>query len=304
MDFRQIESFCKVADLKSFSRAALELYLTQPSISGHIQQLEKELGIRLFDRLGKEVALTAAGRCFYDYARNMLALREEAIQGIAELSGGAKGTLVAGGSTIPAEYLLPAIIGKFKEGREQVSVVLKVGDTAGVVESVLAGEIEVGVIGAESDDHHLQCREFISDRLGLIVYPDHHFGASVTLHDLEREPFITRERGSGTRRFIEGILRRGGSPLESMNIVAEMGSTSALKSAIKGRVGVSILSLCAVEEEVRSGSLRLVEISDIDSMERMFYVVTSRTRDISPIGRQFLEYLLEWPNQGLSCDRR
>lgn len=297
MDFRQIESFRKVADLKSFSRAADALFLTQPSISGHIQQLEKELGIRLFDRLGKEVALTSAGRCFYDYAVKLMVLREEAIQEIAELSGGVKGTLVVGGSTIPAEYLLPTIIGRFKESRDQVSVVLAVSDTAGVVESLLAGEIEVGVIGARSEDHHLECREFVSDRLGLVVYADHHLGAAVTISGLAKEPFIVREKGSGTRRFVENLLRKEGFPIEAMNIVAEMGSTSALKSAIKGKVGVSILSLRAVEDELRAGSLRMVEISGLENMERMFYVVTSRTRDISPIGRQFLEYLFGWPSR-------
>ncbi|MDH4100692.1 MAG: selenium metabolism-associated LysR family transcriptional regulator [Nitrospirota bacterium] len=294
MDFRHIESFCKVADLKSFSRAAEELYLTQPSISGHILQLEKELGVKLFDRLGKEVALTAAGRCFLDYATRMMELREDAIQRIAELSGGARGTLVVGGSTIPAEYLLPSIIGRFKEGREQVSISLMVSDTAGIVEKLQTGEIEVGVIGAASDDPHLECRSLVSDRLALVVYPDHHFGASVSLKALAGEPCILRERGSGTRRFIEGLLRREGFSMGNLNVVAEMGSTAALKSAIKGRVGVSILSVRAVEEEVKAGSLRLVDIAGLDGMERMFYLVTSRTRTISPIGLQFVDFLLEW----------
>lgn len=297
MDFRHIESFCKVADLKSFSRAAQELYLTQPSISGHILQLEKELGVKLFDRLGKEVALTAAGRCFLDYARRLMDLRKDAIQQIAELSGGVKGTLTIGGSTIPAEYLLPGIIGRFKEGREQVSISLMVSDTAGIIEKLQTGEIEVGVIGAASDDPHLECRGLISDRLALVVYPDHHFGASVALRELAGEPCILRERGSGTRRFIEGLLRREEFPMKDLNVVAEMGSTAALKSAIKGKVGVSILSVCAVEEEIRAGSLRLIEIADLGGMERMFYLVTNRTRTISPVGRQFVDYLLEWANQ-------
>lgn len=294
MDFRQLESFRKVADLKSFSRAAEEVCLTQPSVSGHIQQLEEELGLRLFDRLGKEVALTAAGRCFYEYSTRLLALREEARQAIAELSGGVTGTLLIGGSTIPAEYVLPSLIGLFKEGKDRISVVLKVCDTAGVVKGLLDGEMEVGVIGALSDDPHLECRRFLSDRLVLIVPKDHRFGTSVTVQELTSEPFILRENGSGTRKFIEGILRTKKVNFADLNVVAEMGSTSALKSAIKGKVGVSILSIRAVEEELDSGRLRVVDIDGVGEMERSFYVVTNRTRSLSPLSRLFLDFLLDY----------
>src|SRR3990172_1855834 len=142
MDLRQLDIFVKIVDLKSFSKAAEAVYLTQPTVSGHIQSLEEELGIKILDRLGREVVPTRAGKVLYDYARRLVALRDEARQALDQLTGRMKGEIVLGGSTIPGEYLMPTMIGRFRDKYPEVTVVLKIGDTTDIVNRVLDGECE------------------------------------------------------------------------------------------------------------------------------------------------------------------
>jgi len=240
MDIKQLEIFTKIVELKSFSRAAEAIYLTQPTVSGHIQSLEEELGQRLLDRLGREVVPTKAGKVLYEYAKKMVALRDEAGQALDQLMGRMKGEIVIGGSTIPGEYLLPAIIGRFREKYPEITVVLKIGDTVDIVNRVLTGECEVGIVGSRVDDSRLEYREFVKDELVLIASPKYPLPkkGDVTAKELGSIPFVMRERGSGSRMTIEKRLSDMGVDTSKINIVAEMGSTEAVKQAVKSKGGM------------------------------------------------------------------
>ncbi len=233
MDFRRLEVFAKVAELGSFSRAAEALFLTQPTISEHVRALEEELGAPLLDRLGRGAALTPAGQLLLGYARRMLTLAREAHQAIDQFQGRMRGELVVGGSTIPGEYVLPALIGQFKAKYPDISISLLIGSSRQVTQWVDEGRVEVGVVGARPTPRTLEGRELMTDELVIVVPADHPWAGrkSVTLSDVQAEPLIVRERGSGSREALERALDDAGTDLSAFRVVGEMGSTQAISKA-------------------------------------------------------------------------
>jgi DNA-binding transcriptional LysR family regulator len=293
VDFRQLEVFAKVVETRSFSRAAEALRLTQSTISEHIRLLEEEIGTRLFDRLGRETLPTRAGDLLHGYAQRLLVLRAEATQALQQFLGQVAGTLHVGASTIPGEYVLPPLIGTFREKFPQVSIALRIADSREIAEAVHEGRVELAVTGARPEQRALQAVELMSDELVVVVPPDHAWVGRrlVTLDELKPEPLILREPGSGSRQALESALAVAGMGLSDLRVVAEMGSTSAIKQAVKAGVGVSIVSKRAVDEECRHNFLGCVEIKDL-VFTRHFYVVTHTSRSRSPLCQLFLDFLL------------
>ena len=293
MDLRQLEVFARVVETRSFSRAAEALRLTQSTISEHVRLLEEEVGARLFDRLGRETVPTRAGELLYGYAQRLLALRAEAQQALQQFLGQISGGLTVGASTIPGEYVLPPLIGAFREKFPQVSIALHIGDSREIADSVVEGRVELGLIGARPEQRTLQAVELMPDELVVVVPPGHAwFGRKlVTLDELKPEPLIVREPGSGSRQALETALDEAGPGLGGLRVIAEMGSTSAIKQAVKAGVGLSIMSKRAVEEECRHGLLWCLTIKDL-RFTRHFYVVTHTGRSRSPLCQAFLDFLL------------
>ncbi len=293
MDARQLEIFVKVAELGSFSKAAEALFLTQPTVSEHIRGLEEELGVRLLDRLGRGAAPTKAGQLLLGYARRILELHREARQALDQFQGRMSGELVVAGSTIPGEYVLPALIGRFKEKYPDVAISLLIGDTQRVVDWVLEGRAEVAVAGAQIDHRALEYRELMPDELVLVVSAAHpwHGKRTATLEEVRAEPLIVRERGSGSRHALERALAEVGLNLSAFRVVGEMGSTQAIKQAVKAGVGISLISKRAVAEECQHGILHCVKVKDL-RFSRAFYLVTNTTRTRSPLAEAFRAFLI------------
>jgi len=293
VDLRQLEIFVKVAELGSFSRAAQALFLTQPTVSEHIRGLEEELGVRLLDRLGRGAAPTKAGQLLLGYARRILDLHREARQAVDQFQGRMSGELVIAASTIPGEYVLPALIGRFKEKYPDISISLLIGDTQRVVEWVLEGRAELAVAGAQIDHRALEYRELMPDELVLVVSAAHpwHGKKTATLEEVRAEPLIVRERGSGSRHALERALAEVGLDLSDFRVVGEMGSTQAIKQGVKAGVGISLISKRAVAEECQHGILHCVKVKDL-RFSRAFYLVTSTTRSRSPLAETFRAFLI------------
>ena len=298
MDLRQLEVFAGVYELRSFSRTASALRLTQSTVSEHVRLLEEELGTRLFDRLSRETVPTRAGELLYGYARQMLALRSQARQVVDDFLGHVTGTLVIGASTIPGEYVLPAVIGRFRERHPRVAITLQISDTRGIVQAVLDGLVDAGVVGADPGNRGLEARALMPDELVLVVPPNHPWSgrSEASLNELQGEPLIVREAGSGSRQALERALDTTGLSLAEMQVIAEMGSTGAIKQAVKAGVGVSVMSSRAVDDECRHGLIARVRLKDL-SVTRHFYVVTHASRSRSPLCRAFLDFLAtEFPS--------
>ena len=293
MDFRQIEIFVKVAELGSFSRAAEALYLTQPTVSERVRSLEEELGQKLLDRQQRGATPTKAGQLLLTYARRILQLQREARQALDEFQGRMSGELIVGASTIPGEYVLPPLIGRFKAKFPDISISLLIGDTQGVLDWLLDGKVEAGVVGARIDHRGLEYRELMPDELVLVVPAEHpwHGRKTVTLEEVRQEPLIVRERGSGSRHALERALGEVGLKLGAFKVVGEMGSTQAIKQAVKAGVGLSMISKRAVEEECRANLLWCVKVKDL-KFSRAFYLVIHRDRTRSPLAEAFRAFLL------------
>jgi len=294
MDLHRLEVFCKVYEMKSFSRGGKACMLSQPTVSEHMRYLETFLGVQLFDRLGRQVVPTRAGDILYDYARRILNLKREAIRTLELYGGKMSGELELGGSTIPGQYILPSLIGKFKQTFTDIRIKLVIADTLNITNMVLEGSLELGVVGARIKNSKLEFDRLFDDELVLAVSPNHQWAArsSISLDELVYAPFIMREQGSGTRMMMLQILEQADFDPQRLNVVAEMGSTDAIRQAVKAEVGVSILSRRAVADDLDFRKVRQISIKDI-SFTRYFYLVTHKRRSRSPLGEAFVDFLVE-----------
>jgi DNA-binding transcriptional LysR family regulator len=293
IDFRHLETFCRVAELKSFSKAADDLFLTQPTVSGHILSLEQSLSLRLFDRTSREVRLTKAGEIFLKYALKILSSRKDLLNALSEFSLGIKGELSLGASTIPGEYLLPKLMGDFKKEHPHFVISLKIADTKEIVQYVLQDNVEFGIIGAKMNHPSLHYEKYEVDEIIVVAPPDHPLirKRRVTVEELLKEPWIIREDGSGTQMAVEKALRKKGKSLKQFNVVMEMGSTSSVKGGVKAKLGLAFLSQRATEEELDQGFLFRIDVEGIEPIVRQIYIVYHRGRTLSPIGMEFLRFL-------------
>jgi len=292
MDLWQLHIFCKVVDLKSFSLAGRAVHLSQPTVSSHIKDLEDHLECRLIDRLAKEALPTKAGQLLYRYAKRLIALRDETESAMAAFKGKIKGSLSLGGSTIPGAFILPKIIGAFTARFPEVNISLTIGDTKQVVEAILSGELELGVVGAISKDSGIAQTHLVEDQMCLVVPADHRWADKrrITIKQLLPEPFIIRESGSGTLKSIQASFAEAGLSTTELKIVARIGSTEAIRQGIKNHMGVSILSAIAVAEDVATGRLKTLSIEGLD-LKRAFYLTHHRYRSLSPLCQAFIDYI-------------
>ncbi len=292
MDLWQLHIFCNVIELKSFSKAGNVIHLSQPTISSHIKDLENHFGCQLIDRLGKEALPTKAGELLYNYACRLLSLRDQTESAMAEFQGALKGRLIVGGSTIPGNYILPQIIGRFSQNHPGISISLTIGDTKKIVDDCFSGAIELGVVGAKVEDKRISQKKLLEDDMCIIVPFDHkwHSKKAITLKMLLKEPFIIREKGSGTLKSIQSNFSKKEAYIENLNIVAEMGSTTSVIQGIKNNIGISILSTIAVKEELHAGTLKALLLQDVD-LKRNFYMIHNNQRTRSPLCNLFTKFI-------------
>lgn len=294
-DLRQLEIFVKIVDLKSFSKAAKVVFLAQASVSERIATLEKMVGVRLLDRLGREITPTKAGELLYKHAILLLDMKKTACLEMQEFMGVKRGNIVLGGSTIPGEYILPRILGLFCREYPSVSVNLSVADSVSIETRVSDGGLELGVIGSKTTKKSLICQELWADELVLAIPAKHRWTGrkTISLEALFEEPFIFRESGSGTFKIFDKYLRANGTRgLNSLKAVARLGTSTAVKEGIKAGLGVSILSSRALETELASGVLKTLKVENL-RMHRSFYLIRDRRRIASPLCRALCDFLMK-----------
>ncbi len=281
MDFRHLETFLKIAELKSFTKAAEELYLTQPTVSKQVVDLERFFDVRLIDRTKRAVTLTRAGEILLRYARDFLYLKKETVDAIADFRGLRKGTIHIGASNIPGVYILPRALKEFKKEYRGIHVRLTISDTQDVIRKTEEGETDVGFVGAKDPSRPLDYRPLMEDRIVLIAPPD--YPDALPVDRLKELPFIVRESGSGTRRNFDAFLGKLHlEPSRDLNIVAEMSDTEATKEAVKNGLGIAYASRMAIDGELSRGTLKIVEIEGMKPPRRSFYIVTRKGRTVLP----------------------
>lgn len=291
LELNLVEIFCCVVDEGSFSKAGKKLRLSQPTISGHIRNLESFIGTPVLDRLPRKLVLTRAGKLLYRHGQSILGEKQSAIRELRQLLNCEQCEIILAGSSIPSECLLPRKIASFRKKFPDVKVEILISDSRGSVADVLSGKAELGFVGAIFDEDEIEYRRFGSDELALVVPNRGEWldVKSIKLGSLIKKPFLVRESGSGTRQAFEDMF---GYSMDRFNIAACFGSMGAIREALKAGVGVSVVSLLSVSSELTSGLLKAVKIEDIGPMKRDFYVATHRKLSLSPIAAAFLEHTL------------
>ncbi len=299
-DFRDLEIFSTIVELKSFTRAAEKVYLAQASVSERISNLEARVGAKLLDRLPKGIELTSVGKLFYEYSKKLLELRSKLLMELKDLMGLRSGTLELGGSTVPGEYILPAKVAEFLKRYPLVKINLVIGDSKVIREGVLNGTLEVGVVGALDHNPNLKCIPIWQDQLVLCVNQDHRFYGleSISLEEALKEPFVIREKGSGTLSFWErGLKEAKIDPERDLRVVARLGSTTSVKEAVKSGLGVSVISERAITGEIKAGYLWPLKVRGLD-MLRKFYLIWDIRRTLSVLAKSFVDFILETVDVG------
>ncbi len=289
LDLRKLAVFVAVIEEESFSRAAHKCHLSQPTVSGHIKGLEEFFRVPLFERHTREVRPTRAGRLLYRYAKRILKLSAELEREMFLFAQGRQGSLFLGGSTIPGQYILPALLGKFKERHSAVKMTLKIGDTKEIVRQVALGELDLGVVGARIPEEDLHFEPLWEDKIILIVPPAFEKKEKqLSLKELTEIPLLVREEGSGTWLVVrEKLVEEGLSP-EALKVVAELGSTEAVKQGVKKGLGAAFVSEIAAEEDLARGTLSKVTLPF--EIKRYFYLITSRKHILSPVAQIFVDF--------------
>ena len=292
-DFKQLEIFCKIVEFQSFTKAARAVALAQASVSERIAVLENSVGTRLLDRLGRKVVPTAAGKLLLKHAVALLKMKQIACMEMDNFLGIRKGEVYLGASTIPGEYILPAIMVEFSKKHPLISIKLAISDTKEIENRILDGTFEIGVVGSKNSTDNLIYNKLWDDELVLAVSAAHRFSckSSVSIQEFAQEPFILREKGSGTLKIITDYFNAASFDINSLKTVASFGSSTAVKEGIKSGLGISVLSLRAIKTELDAGILKALRIENL-TMKRNFYLIRDKRRNFSPVSQALLDFFL------------
>lgn len=278
MNLQQLRTFVAVVEHGSFSEAARALGITQPAVTMQIQSLESELGVTLLDRRYRRVDLTEAGTALLPYARRVLEELEEARSEIETMSGRVTGHLEIAASTTPGQYVLPLQLGRFLKQYPEVSVSLRVYDTAEVVERVEQGDAHIGMTGAEVPGARVLQERLGRDDLVMVCPPEHPLANKhgIVMEDLVEESFVMREAGSGTRMVAEEEMRRHGVDPQELDVVLELGTNEAVLSAVEGGLGIGVVSTWVADKALKLGTVAQIDVGGFP-LRRPLYLVMPRT---------------------------
>jgi DNA-binding transcriptional LysR family regulator len=260
---RRLQVFYTVAKQLSFTKAAEQLFMTQPAVTFQVKQLEEHFNTRLFDRDHSRIALTPAGRLVLEYAERILALTEEMELRVGDLTGATAGPLLLGASTTIAEFILPQILGEFKAQHPQVEAHMSVANSETIVNQVADHTIDIGLIESPSYLPSLEIQVCCDDELVVICAPDHALArhSTVRARDIASVPIVRREPGSGTREFTDNYLRECGVRPDDLDLVMELGSPEAMKGVVETGIAVAIVSRATIAKELKLGTLVAIPLA-------------------------------------------
>ena len=289
IDIRKLEVFLKVYETRSFSKASNILHLSQPTITLHIKDLEDSLGVSLFNRHTRKVVPSKAGRILYNYGKEVINTLKQMQKELELLKDASGGYIEIGGSTIPGQYILPKIIKEFKENNPRISVFLKVKDSKEVFEKVLEGEFDLGMIGAVFNDKRVAFKPCYEDEI-ILIGPPNYPEDEVSIKKLKEFPIIKREEGSGTWKTVVEALDKAGLDVLKLKVVGEMGSTEAIKEAVKAGLGFGFISSLAVDLELNLNLIKKIKIKDVE-IKRYFYLIYLKNKALMSAEKKFIEFL-------------
>ncbi len=291
LNFR-LKVFRAVAKNLSFRRAAEELYLSQPAVSLQVKTLEEEVGLRLFERSGSQIALTAAGETLLAYVARLEALAAEAEGSLATFRGQAQGRLAIGASLTIAQYVLPRLLGPFLQQNPHLEVAVTTHNTELVIEDVVERTIAIGLIEGPARRRDVTLEPVLEDELVVIAPPGHAWAGQreIDVEQLRPAPLLLREQGSGTRLVAELALRKLGIRPRDLRVLLEFDTSEAIKSGVEAGLGIGIVSRWTIRKELELGTLRTVAVRGL-RMERNFSVVYKAGPEPQGAAGSFLKFV-------------
>ena len=288
-NFHQLYIFHKVASHKSFSKAAQELAISQPAVSIQVRDLENTLGSSLLHRLRRGLKLTETGQAVFSYTQRIFALADEMHRVVQDIQGLEVGTLTIGSSTTPGEYILPWVIGKFRQRHPGIQVSLTISNTQTVIDRIHAHELDLGMAGSPISLKGLASFPYVNDDIVVIAAPNHAAAQpdEIDIGDLQSHDFIMREQGSATRQTAEDYLHEHGI---SPNVTMELGSNEAIKRAVATGAGLGLVSALAVTPDAAAGFIKMLNVNRWDC-HRPLSVFYRDDKHLSAAQRAFLHFL-------------
>lgn len=274
MDFR-LKVFYTVALRLNFTKAATELYITQPAVSKHIQELEETYKTKLFERNGSKIALTPAGKILLKYTKSIFDIYREIDFEMSSFNKERQGLLRLGASTTISQYIISPVLASFHQKQKDIKVNLLNGNTEQIENALINKEIEIGIVEGQSKNQSIKYIPFLKDELVLVCNSKNPFikQNEISLNDLKSMKFITRERGSGTLEVIEFALKKAGLKFNDLQIEMQLGSTESIKSYLLNSDCFAFMSIHAVCKELKNKELIVLDVEEL-SIERYFYIIT------------------------------
>ncbi|WP_455198665.1 LysR family transcriptional regulator [Kaarinaea lacus] len=293
LTFRQMQVFTSVARHLSFTQAAKDLHLSQPAVSMQVKQLEDQVGLPLFEQIGKQIYLTEAGQEIFHYSRAIQQLLNEAQEVVDEMKGAHRGRLTISVAST-ANYFVPTLLGIFHQRFPDVTVSLDVTNRKTLLQHLSENEVDLVVMGQPPAEMDLEAGTFMENPLVVIAPPDHPLAMEkdIPMARMEDEVFLTRERGSGTRGAIERFFDQHGVHLTTG---MEIASNEAIKQSVQAGLGLGLLSHDTLEMELALNKLVILDVEDFPIV-RHWYVMHRKGKRLSPIAQAFKQFLLEEAN--------
>lgn len=292
MDFKQLQSFVTVVQEESFTQAAGRLFVSQSTVSTHIHQLESELNTKLILRTTKSLQITPKGRELYEYALNILELKERMIQACSIES---RRIIHLGASTIPSAYILPQLLADFGKSHQDIYFIIHQSDSQGIINGLKDGLFNLGFIGMSCEDSDFCCQPFCKDRMVVITPVNEHFlqykqQKENVLPELLREPLILREKGSGSKKMADNFLANSGIAENKLQIVARVNDQETIKNLVAGGMGISIISEKAAHNFLQEKRLLSFELPQAFS-ERSLYLIYRKNYLLPSYVKEFLGFI-------------
>jgi len=297
LNLHQLATFQAVAKHRSYVRAAEELHFSQPAVSAQIRHLEDSLGVKLFDQIGRKTHLTQAGEELYLYSQKIFSVIDETMDVMEALRSPYYGRLSVGADTTVGSYVIPGLLGKFRQIYPQVEILLQVLNRASLIEAIFNNRVELAVMGSVPDDAPVEIEPFAFNPLVLVAAPTHRLAGlkNVPIEELGREHFLLREQGSGTRAALEKALEDAGLPLQ---VSMQVGNNSAIKQGVAAGLGIALISRVAIDMELETNRLVILDVEGFPII-RQWRLVHVKDKYLSATARAFKSFLLQHADRRL-----
>jgi DNA-binding transcriptional LysR family regulator len=297
LNLHQLATFQVVAKYCSFVRAAEELHFSQPAVSAQIRHLEKTLGVKLFDQIGRKTHLTQAGEELYLYSQKIFSVIEETLEIIEALRSPQYGRLSVGADTTVGSYVIPGLLGKFRQIYPEVEISLEVLNRASLIDALVSNRVDMAVMGTVPADLPVEIEPFAFNELVLVAAPTHRLAGlkGVPIEELGREHFLLRESGSGTRAALERALQEADIPLQ---VSMQVGNNSAIKQGVAAGLGIALISRVALDMELETKRLVILDVEGFPIV-RQWRIVHLKDKYLSATTRAFKSFLLQHADRRL-----